>query len=158
MLKEDYGILSKNDLAAYIREVKPAIFSRKIGMNYYYWQCFPRGNVSITLRDMGHSSEDIGNTENYGDLLINAWSANEVSNEYSMRRPWAINEQEKAFHRWQGLMKNEKFVCLAGSVGQIDKKLKNSKIYIKYSWVFEKIKTKKGCDSYFEKRCNQAEP
>ena len=47
---------------------------------------------------------------------------------------------------------------VAGSVGQTDKKIKNNKLYIKYSWVFEKIKTKKGCDSYFEKRCNQAEP
>ncbi len=158
MLKEDYGILSTNDLAAYIREVKPAIFSGKIGMNYYYWQCFPRENVSITLRDMGHSSEDIGNIENYGDLLINAWSGDGVSNEYSMRRPWAIDEEEKVFHRWQRLMKNEKYVCLAGSVGQTDKKIKNNKLYIKYSWVFEKIKTKKGCYSYFEKRCNHAEP
>ena len=54
-------------------------------------------------------------------------------------------------------MKNEKYVCLAGSVGQTDKKIKNNKIYITYSWVFEKIKKKKGCDSYFEKRCTHAE-
>ena len=156
LLTQDYGILSQDDLAAYTQSVKPAIFSGELGKDYSYWQCFPRANVTITLRDKGYSSEDIGNVENYGDLLINVWLNDSVSNEYSMRRPWAINEEEIIFKKWQKLMKNEKYVCLAGSMGRTEKKTKNSKPHIKYAWIFEKIKTRKGCDSYFTDQCDHA--
>jgi hypothetical protein len=149
LLTQDYGILSMDDLAVYTRDVRPAIFSGEIGKDYNYWQCFPRKNVTITLRDKGYSSEDIGNIENYGDLFINTWSHDGISNEYSMRRPWTIDEDEITFKRWQKLMKNEKYVCLAGSMGRIEKRTKNNKTHIEYSWVFEKIKTLKGCHSYF---------
>lgn len=155
LLIQDYGILSQEELATYIRTVKPAIFSGELGKDFNYWQCFPRANVMITLRDKGYSSEDIGNFENYGDLSINVWSNDGVSNEYSMRRPWAIDEEERIFKKWQKLMKNEKYVCLAGSMGRAEKKIKNNKRYITYFWTFEKIKTLKGCDSYFTGRCGQ---
>ncbi len=153
LLIQDYGILSQDDLAAYTRDVKPVIFSGEIGKNYNYWQCFPRANVTITLRDKGYSAEDIGNIENYGNLLINVWSHDGISNEYSMRRPWAIDEQEIIFKKWQKLMKNEKYVCLSGNMGRSEKKIKHNKLHIKYSWIFEKIKTLKGCDSYFTGQC-----
>lgn len=156
LLTQDYGILSQDDLAAYTRDVKPVISYGEIGKNYNYWQCFPRANVAITLRDKGYSAEDIGNIENYGNLFINVWSPNGVSNEYSMRRPWAIDEEEIIFKKWQKLMKNEKYVCLAGSMGRTEKKTKHNKLHIKYFWIFEKIKTLKGCDSYFTGQCEHA--
>lgn len=156
LLTQDYGILSQADLAAYTLDVKPAIFSGEIGKNYDYWQCFPRANVTITLRDKGYSSEDIGNIENYGDLFINTWSRDGRSNEYSMRRPLVIDDEEIIFKKWQKLMKNEKYVCLAGSMGRAEKKIKKNKLHIKYAWIFEKIKTLKGCDSYFTDQCERA--
>lgn len=156
LLTQDYGILNQADLAAYIRDVKPVIFSGEIGKDYNYWQCFTRENVTITLRDKGYSSEDIANSENYGDLFIYVRSHDSVSNEYSMRRPWAIDEVDIIFKKWQKLMKNEKYVCLAGSMGRAEKKIKNNKSYIKYVWIFEKIKTLKGCDSYFTGQCEHA--
>ena len=156
LLTQDYGILSQDDLVAYNRDVKPVIFSGELGKDYSYWQCFPRANVTITLRDKGYSSEDIGNFENYGDLFISIWSHDSVSNEYSMRRPWAIDEEEVIFKKWQKLMKNEKYVCLAGSMGRAENKTKNNKPHIKYVWIFEKIKNLKGCDSYFTGQCDHA--
>jgi hypothetical protein len=153
LLIQDYGILSKDELTTYTRDVTPALHSGEIGKNYAYWQCFPREHVTITLVDKGYSSEDIGKAKNYGDLFINTWSYEGISNAYSMRRPWAVDGEEEIFHKWQKLMKNEKFVCLAGSLGRTEEKMSNNKRYITYFWVFEKIKTKKGCDSYFEHQC-----
>ena len=60
------------------------------------------------------------------------------------------------FKKWQKLMKNEKYVCLAGSMGRTEKKTKHNKLHIKYLWIFEKIKTLKGCDSYFTGQCEHA--
>ncbi|MDP1614812.1 MAG: hypothetical protein Q8L68_03355 [Methylococcales bacterium] len=155
LLKKDYGILSKDELGAYARYVKPALHAGKIDRNYPYWQCFPREHVTITLIDKGYSSEDIGNIDNYGAILITAWSSGGISNEYSMRRPWAVDEEEEIFHRWQKLMKNEKYVCLAGSIGRAEEKITNNKRSITYFWIFERIKTKKGCDAYFQNQCNR---
>jgi len=51
-------------------------------------------------------------------------------------------------------MKHQKFVCLAGTYSYREEVIREKKKYITYIWRFEKIKTKKGCDSYFEdKNC-----
>ena len=153
LMTQDHGLLTKDELTAYTRDVKPALYAGEIDKNYLYWQCFPREHVTITLIDKGYSSEDIGNIDNYGDIFITVWSYEGISNEYSMRRPWAVDEEEELFHKWQKLMKNEKYVCLAGSIGRAEEKSVNHKRYITYFWVFERIKTKKGCDSYFAHQC-----
>lgn len=50
-------------------------------------------------------------------------------------------------------MKNEKYVCLEGGFLNHRDRVINGKKQEIYSWEFEKIKTKKGCDSYFEGEC-----
>ncbi|MDP3705136.1 MAG: hypothetical protein Q8R24_04410 [Legionellaceae bacterium] len=154
LLTQDYGILNENDLAAYTWNNNPPLFSEKNPKNYNYWQCFPRDHVSITLIDKGFSAEEIGNTENYGDLFIKAWSENGILHEYSMRRLQEVSEQQKIFMQWQKLMKGEKYVCLAGLSGDFEKSMKDNKEYVTYFWTFDKIKTKKGCDSFFLNQCN----
>ena len=158
LLTADYGILDENDLAAYTWDIKPIPFSAEQGTDYNYWQCFPRDHVALTLEDFGYSSEDIGGIDNYGYLYIKARSKNLISHEYFMRRPTAIDDEQETFNRWQKLMKNEKYVCLAGRVGHHEKKTTDNKIYVTYFWTFDRIKTKKGCDSYFANQCNRIYP
>lgn len=154
LLTQDYDILNENDLAAYAWNDNPPPFSEKKAKDYNYWQCFPRENVTITLIDKGFSAEEIGGVENYGDLFIKTWSENGVLHEYSMRRLQEISEQQKIFTKWQNLMAGEKYVCLAGLSGGSEKSIRDGKKNVTYFWTFDKIKTKKGCDSFFLKQCN----
>ncbi len=156
LLTEDYDILSENDLASYSLGIKPVPFSAKRRSDYQYWQCFPRERVSLILKDKGFSSEDIGGEDNYGDLQIEVWLDGLISHQYFMRRPSSVVGYEEIFNRWQRLMKNEKYVCLGGRFTHYEEKTENSLKKKIYSWTFEMLKTKKGCDSYFLNQCNHA--
>jgi hypothetical protein len=153
LLTEDYGILSENDLASYTWGIKHARFSIEQRAHYQYWQCFPRDQVSLSLKDKGHSSEDIEGQENLGDLQIEVSLDDHVSHQYFMRKLSAISNYEEVFHRWQKLMKNQSYVCLGGRFGGYEEKTEKGQRQKIYSWTFERIKTKKGCDSYFQNEC-----
>lgn len=155
LLTEDHDILNENDLAPYTWDIKPEPFSVKREAQYNYWQCFSREDVSLILEGMGYSSEEIGWKENHGDLKIVVGVGKGISHEYVMRRLGSISGCKEVFTRWQRLMKNEKYVCLAGRFSGRDIIIENNKEREVYSWIFEKIKTKRGCDSYFTGQCNR---
>lgn len=149
VLTNDYGILKEEDLNSLRDGVRPPPFLPKKGYGYIYWQCFPRDNISIDLKDMGYSSKDIGGDENYSNLKITVSNGSGTYHEYTMRRVWPTSTYEKSFNLWIKLMKGEKYVCLAGNfIDSEDRTLHGQKQKI-YSWVFDKVKTKKGSDSYF---------
>ena len=58
-----------------------------------------------------------------------------------------VTDFEKIFNKWRKIMKDEKYVCLAGSFMFREHKMEDNKERENYQWVFEAIKTKKGCDS-----------
>jgi len=150
VLTNDYGILNEKDLND---DFKPPIpFSPKNISGYIYWQCYPRDNVTITLKDIGYSSQNI--SDNDGELTITVYRKSGILHKYSMRRNWPVMGVEKKFNRWMKLMKNEKYVCLAGSSAIREDKIMHGQKQQVYFWTFEKIKTKKGCDSYFDGDCN----
>ena len=51
-------------------------------------------------------------------------------------------------------MKNEKYVCIGGAFAGTYKKIAHGKETIEHGWIFENLKTKKGCDSYFSGWCS----
>lgn len=153
LLTDDYGILSENDLAAFTWGLKPRLFTaEEISGEYKYWQCFPRERISITLKDTGYSSVDVG-WDDIADLQIEVVINPYLSHKYDMRARWGVKDYEKRFNLWKKLMKGEQYVCLAGEFSDRKRKMKNGKTKEIYSWTFERIKTKKGCDSYLES-CN----
>jgi hypothetical protein len=152
LLTEDYDILNENDLGGYVWGMNPAPFLGKdSGLNY--WQCFPREQVSLVLEDSGLYSEDLGK-DTIGDLIIVVQTKPGVSHEYKMRREWTVSDFQKDFNHWRNLMKEEKNVCLGGSFVEHKKWVENDKTKETYEWIFDKIKTKKGCDGYFDD-CNR---
>lgn len=150
VLTNDYGILNEKDLDTLKLGVKPPTFLPEEGHSFLYWQCFPRDRISISLKDMGYTSEDIGGKENYSALKIMVSNDSNAYHEYSMRRVWATSTYADRFNLWLKLMRNEKYVCLLGDF-VYRKKIKGA---ITQYWIFEKIKTKKGCDSYFAGDCD----
>ena len=151
VLTEDYGILNEADLDT--DGIKPPSFLPKEGFGYVYWQCFSRDGILIDLKDMGYSSEDIGQKENYSDLKITVSNKPGVYHEYTMRRVLPTTAYEARFKSWIKLMKGEKYVCLAGNFVNRADRIQNGKKQQIYSWIFEKMKTTTGCDSYFEGEC-----
>lgn len=145
ILTNDYGILNEMDL----KDEKSAPFSPGESTGYVYWQCFPRDYLRIQLEDLGYTSEDIGGKENYSGLKITASNNSGISHEYVMRRRWPLSTYEKRFNLWIKLMKGEKYVCIAGRFFTCKDKVMSGRNWQVCEWVFEKIKTKKGCDSYF---------
>lgn len=147
LLSNDYGILNENDLGDFSWGFKRHPFNPKdIGGNY--WQCFPRESVEITLKDMGSSASEVGWRDNIADLEIKVWVNPNLVHEYEMRAQWSIVDFEKRFNKWRRIMKGEKYVCLAGDFVNYEHKNANGIERDVYGWIFEKIKTRKGCDSY----------
>ena len=70
-----------------------------------------------------------------------------------MRARWGIKDFEKRFNKWQQIMKNQKYVCLAGNFMFLEHEVKDGKTRETYQWIFEKMKSKNksiNCDSYFD--------
>ena len=155
LLTEDYDILTDNDLAAYTWGMPPRPFDGEESGGYNYWQCFPREHISMTLEDFGYSSEDIEWKDTLSDITLLASNKPGVFHEYTMRHIHPTSFYEKKFHLWRKLMKGEKYVCLAGSYGSIEKRTQDGNTQEIHYWTFDKIKTKKGCDSNFMGDCHR---
>lgn len=156
LLTADYGILNENDLAAYtwkITHQMPAFSKGSLGINY--WQCFARNQVSVTLEDTGGYSEDFPLNTTIADLTINVRDQSGITHEYGMRSVYDLPTYQRDFNRWQKLMKGEKYVCLGGDFVSVQNEFAPNGEKIKvYGWIFDKLKTKKGCASYFEGDCD----
>lgn len=152
LLTDDYGILSEKDLVDYTKQMKLTPFKGEHS-SYNYWQCFPRKNVSIKLEDLGYSSEDFGWKDTVAEIIITVHIKPTVFHEYAMRRFFTVHDFLKDFKRWHQLMHKEKYVCLAGHFVDHEKYIvRNTKVE-SYGWIFDKIKTTKGCFAYFTGKC-----
>jgi len=152
ILTNDYGILNERDLYDGLKSEPFSLESPpKDAYAHIYWQCLSREDVSTTLEDIGYSSYP--SDDNDGMLIITAYVKPGISHKYATRRNWPIMGVEERFNRWLKLMKGEKYVCLAGRFGFREEKVTLGKKQQVYVWVFERMKTKKGCDSYFIGDC-----
>jgi hypothetical protein len=154
LLTDDYDILSENDLGSFTWGIEQKPFStKKPSKAYTYWQCFPRELVMVSLSDNGQSASELGWKENVAYLEISVLMDEGIQHVYHMRSIWSIKDFQKRFNKWLKLMEREKYICLEGEFTNQEKEMKNGKTWTTYGWTFEKLKTKKGCDSYFDS-CN----
>lgn len=145
LITDDYGILNQEDLRHYTKITTPKPFSEK-EWGGFYWQCFPRESVSMTLEDLGYSSEDWGWTDTASMLDIKVNIKPNITHHYYMRRAYPLLTYQEGFTRWHKLMAKQKFVCFAGEFDGKETKVENNFSREVYNWTFEKIKTKKGID------------
>lgn len=147
LLTEDYDILDENDLAMCVHE-RPRPFSLESSGAYRYWQCFPRKNILTFLEDSGDSAKEYGSTDTLSELTIKVYPNQKEMHVYNMRRVWPLAVFEKKFRLWHKLMLNQKYICIAGSFDSKEETVENGTLREVYFWTFDKIKTKKGSDSY----------
>lgn len=141
--KLNYGILTKKNTTNCEHAIK--------------WQCFPVKDVTVTLEYIGMDDilEPTGHT---GDVTIIAYTDElenggyKVRHEYGMRRRWSYYAAEDTFHELQKILAKQEHVCIAG--GLISDERDTYKKQDVHEWIFEKMRTKKGCHSWFEGGCN----
>ena len=152
VLSDDYGILNEIDLDSHLDGVKhPHKFSKK-SREFIYWQCVPRNSVRVELQDLGYSPEDDDesdvkyNGENEASLTISILSKNYTFDRYVVWGRLPIMLAEDRFNQYLKLMKNEPYVCLAGSYTENQSGINE--------WAFMKMKTHKGCIAYHRDGCH----
>jgi hypothetical protein len=152
LLTDSYGIVIEKDLAYdnSKRDARP--YDPKKFSSALYWQCFPVKDVKLKYRTWrDNDSMDAWDTiKTMCDLnyLVNHDGETQI---YSGRRAYPISYCRAIFKDWQRITKRQKIVCLDGEGGEYENDRNGQK---NKSWTWDKIKTKKGCYSYFDGECS----
>ena len=147
LLGDDYGILKVEDLAinACDRYLRP--FSEEESTPYQYWQCFKVKDATISCEGGGY---DEGEHTRLALLVIAAPNKNGY-HEYFHDRTMPLNGCKEHVREWKRLVRAESYVCISGSF--VNKEKDKAGRWV-FHWDFDRFKTKKGCDSYFEGGCS----
>jgi hypothetical protein len=140
LLGDDYGILAMDDLARNACDVKPRPFPP--GSSYYpyeYWQCFESKSVSFDCDSSGIPDP----YEGVMGLVVVKASSRRIQHEYIEHRLWPIKECKGFIRDAANLLKGTRYACISGSF--IENETGRSGL-LTSSWLFERIKTKKGCE------------
>jgi hypothetical protein len=171
LANDDHGILHDGDIWVHHHEKNNSddFFSIEKPYNYY-WHCFNRENILITLNDYLESNNSSTGTTDLGYVSISGTFttaelperfikryANKLTDhhigdkimltiEYVPMARTVLSENEKIMHDWRYLMRNQKYVCLLGLVSDMPEvsKLYGGGIAVKYIAEFKTITTKKG--------------
>lgn len=140
LLSDDYGILNMNDLAinACIAEPRPFNANNQY-YPYAYWQCFESKTISFRCDSSGIPDEH----EGIMGLVIVKASSHHVQHEYLERKLWPIKDCKDFLKDATALLNGARYACISGSF--IGNEINHSGHQVS-SWVFERLKTKKGCE------------
>ncbi len=152
VLTDDHDILTAVDLNSHLDGVFPPTEFPSGKHFFLYWQCFPRKDIRISLRDIGYSSNHLD--ENDSELTIEAYTESAI-HQYGMRRDWPVSGNEENFNRYQKIMRGQKYICVDGTYFFYKDTVTDGKKTRIYYWTFEKMKTTKGCESYFVGGCHE---
>lgn len=144
LLTDDFGILNINDLKINSCMATPSPFTED-SISYSYWQCFEIKTAKLDCEGRIYDPE----SKERVSLIVVSGIRNGELHEFISRRViplWFCRIYKK---NWLKFTKKQKHVCMTGSL--IHKKILKNKI--KWAWTFDRYKTKKGCDSYFEDEC-----
>lgn len=150
LLTNDYGILNEANLKRFTYEVNIEPFEGKFnGLDY--WQCFPTKKVTVGCEKGDYDPDE---KITHGSPYIQIKTNSATTYDYVLRRAFSLDYAQDKVKKWQQLMKNQKFVCIGGAFVEINEKIQHGKKEYNQLWVFENLKTKKGCDSYFSGWCS----
>ncbi|MBC7420101.1 MAG: hypothetical protein H7328_05185 [Bdellovibrio sp.] len=146
LLTDDFGILNKDDLKMNQCIAEPSLFSENSSTFYPYWQCFEIKDAKIVCEGKKYSTEE----KSQMTMLVISGTRNNELNEFISRRPMKLKTCHLYLRDWARFTKNEKHVCVSGDF--IDSEINKADLK-KRSWIFDRYKTKKGCDAYFRGTC-----
>jgi hypothetical protein len=141
LLGDDYGILTLNDLELNACYVRPRPFDPDASeyYPYEYWRCFKSQNVLLSCDSNGIPDK----YEGVLGLIVIKVSVGQEQNEYINSRFWPIKECKGFLKDAATLLKGTEHVCISGSFIKKEKKRAGHSVN---SWIFGRMKTKKGCE------------
>jgi hypothetical protein len=147
LIGDDYGLLTLEDLATNtcgVERLTP--FSGVKNMPYPYWQCFPVKDTKLECDNMGY--DPVAKKE-MGHMEIIA-HGNDGFHSYLARNAMDVLVCKRWLRSWINKTRGEEYVCLSGPYGAYTDSRDGQK---ETGWVFDKFKTAKGCESFFEGKC-----
>ncbi len=145
LVSDEHGILNVEDLAINACEVRPRPFnSTSLYYPYEYWQCFETKKISFNCDTNGTPDEH----EGVMGLIVVKTSLDGIDHKYIAPRLWPIKNCKRFLKDAATLLKGEKYACVSGSFIENEKDRRG---YLSTSWLFGRIKTKKGCEG---QRCD----
>ena len=145
LLSEDYGILKEKDLVFNSCEYQPQTFPPKpYTTPFHYWQCFSSKTMSLHCEKTGL----ISNVEGQGALVVLDFFQPHEEFHFIENRPWPLWECRTFIKDLKNISQGESHVCVSASF--LNYQSEDAKIR-KSNWLFEKMKTKKGCEG---RHCN----
>ena len=147
-LTDDYGILNEHDLKVSEENAVAVPFS-DTSQAYPYWKCFPTLQVKFACLDLGPDEKRTP----MADILVKAEGSVEI-NEYGGRHGVPLDTCQKEYvAKSKDLMNGMPYVCIAGQyVSDNDRKPKSP--HKRFNWIYDRLKTQKGCASYFTEDCS----
>lgn len=150
LLTNDYGILNEANLKRFTEEVNVEPFTGKFN-ELDYWRCYETKNVTVWYEKGDYDPDE---KITHGSPYIRVKTDSNATYDYVLRRAFSLDYAQDKVKKWQQLLKNQQYVCIGGSFVKTNEKIQNGKKKYNHLWVFENLKTKKGCDSYFSGWCN----
>jgi len=148
LLGSDYGILNEDDLAISACTGEPSAVTSG-NMAYPYWQCFQSKDASFECDDSGY---DVDEKSDMAIMAI-AIKTNHASNEYLSPRAIRISNCRSFQKDWSRLIAKQEFFCVSGQMINYQKS-SDKPGYKESTWVFDRLKTNRGCTSYFQGGCS----
>ncbi len=150
LLTPDHGILNEDDLGVYAWWAEPGPFSEdSFSSGYMYWQCFPASMVTLGCKKLSSDDPKIP----FSDADIRIEMETEI-HEYEFRRAIELEACKHYLKNWKRLIQGEYAVCFGGHPASVEYRKVKGKTKKVTGWVYDKLKTKKGCYSYFGKHCS----
>lgn len=146
LLGEGYGIVTSEDIAVNDCQATPMPFSDQSDA-YQYWQCFDVKDSRVYCDGKGFDED----TQLLHTYMVISGIRSGIKQEYVTRRTIPLTTCQEYIKDWKRLVEGEKVVCISGSLLNHSKNQRNEEIY---NWIFDRFKTKKGCESYFEGGCS----
>jgi hypothetical protein len=146
LIGDDFGILNETDLAINTCNMLPEAITSKAD-EYPRWQCF---ETSLALFDCEDEDYDTDEKSEMAILGIDIHTDN-TDHSYNARRAIPMKGCKLHKREWEKLTKNEKYFCISGPHWSEKKETSGKTETV---WGFDKFKTRKGCDSFFEGDCS----
>ncbi len=142
LIGNDYGLLTQEDLAINTCDAEVAPFSGEKNMAYSYWQCFPLKDTEMECESSGF--DPAFEKKKMGYMEIKAHGQDGVQS-YLARDAMDMSECRDWLRVWKRKTRGERHVCLSGSYAAFSGFRDGGK---ETDWVFDKFKTRKGCESH----------
>ncbi len=148
-LTPDYGILDESDLWISEQNARPIPYSEE-SIAYPYWQCFESSSYSFSCEDLGPDADE----GTMADLKIQIAMDSTRHEIFGGRRGIPVAECRQFAEKFKQILKDERRVCVSGLSPHVESKVVTGKQMQMRTWTFDRMKTRKGCVSYFEGYCD----